>query len=638
VNAINKQTKTKVAIPQIENAVGEIVKNKTAQPTKDKPKPKAKQSHAPETSAMGATLHAAGVGFRVWAPHAKQVSVIGSFNDWDGTRNPLKSEENGNWFVDVPQAKAGDSYKFQLTTDQGELKRIDPYAREVTGSTGDGVVHDPAFDWEGDSFQIAPWNELVIYELHVGTFNDQVDDGAAAQFDSVAARLGHLKKLGVNAIQIMPVGEFAGDRSWGYNPAHIFSVELSYGGPLAFKRFVRRAHQQGMAVILDVVYNHLGPSDLDLWQFDGWSENGRGGIYFYNDDRAITPWGETRPNYGRGEVRQYLSDNVFMWLGEYHLDGLRYDCTQFIRSTDGSLANDIPEGWSLLQWLNEQISEQFPGRLTIAEDLQNNNWLTKTVGAGGAGFGSQWDANFVHPIRQAVITSNDQERSLSAIRDALCYRYNDDAFDRVIYSESHDEVANGSARVPQEINPEDPKGWYAQKRSTLAAALVFTAPGIPMLFQGQEFLEGEWFRDTVPLDWDQNDQYRGIVRLYRDLALLRLNRSGLTRGLCGQFTQVQHLNEQGKVIAFHRWDVGGAGDDVVVVANFLGEPQDGYQIGFPEQGVWKLRFNSDWQGYSEVFEGHPSYDATAEAGECDGMPCHAAISLAPYSVLIFSQG
>ena len=106
------------------------------------------------------------------------------------------------------------------------------------------------------------------------------------EFASVSARLGHLKKLGVNAIQIMPVAEFAGDRSWGYNPSHIFSVETAYGGPLAFKRFVKRAHQQGIAVILDVVYNHLGPSDLDLWQFDGWSENDRGGIYFYNDDRA----------------------------------------------------------------------------------------------------------------------------------------------------------------------------------------------------------------------------------------------------------------------------------------------------------------------------------------------------------------
>ena len=284
------------------------------------------------------------------------------------------------------------------------------------------------------------------------------------------------------------------------------------------------------------------------------------------------------------------------------------------------------------------VAEKFPGRITIAEDLQNNKWVTKKdVGAGGAGFGSQWDANFVHPIRQAVITSEDEQRSLSAIRDALCYRYNDDAFDRVIYSESHDEVANGKARVPQDVNPEDAKSWYSQKRSTLAAAMVFTAPGIPMLFQGQEFLEGNYFRDTVPVDWDQREEFHGILRLYRDLIRLRLNRDGFSRGLCGQFTQVYHLCDERKLIAYQRWDKGGPGDDVVVVANFLNEPQDGYVIGFPSAGTWKLRFNSDWQGYSDAFEGHWTGELVAQPGECDGLPFHGALYIGPYSVLIFSQ-
>lgn len=586
---------------------------------------------------MGAILHSQGVAFRVWAPHALQVSVIGSFNGWDGAKNPLHPEENGYWYTDVAEAHVGDPYKFLLITPQGEFQRVDPYAREVTSSVGNAIVHDPSFDWQGDDFHLAPWNELVIYELHVGTFNDQEDLDHPGKFPSVVARLGHLKKLGVNALQIMPVGEFAGDRSWGYNPAHIFSVEIAYGGPLAFKQFVKSAHQEGIAVILDVVYNHLGPSDLDIWKFDGWSENDRGGIYFYNDDRANTPWGETRPDYGRGEVRQYLLDNVMMWLEEYHVDGIRFDCTQFIRTVNGSREQDLPEGWSLLQWINSQVAQKYPGRITIAEDLQNNRWITKDVGAGGAGFGSQWDAIFVHPIRQAVVTPADEQRSLAAIRDALCYRYNDDAFDRVIYSESHDEVANGRSRVPQEISPDNPVGWYARKRSTLAAAMVFTAPGIPMLFQGQEFLEGEWFRDTVPVDWDQRDEFRGIVRLYRDLIRLRLNKDRFSRGLCGQFTQVHHLNEESKIIAFHRWDQGGAADDVMVVANFHHQPQDNYNIGFPVAGLWRLRFNSDWQGYSDDFQGHLSTDVVAEAGDYDGLPFHAALSIGPYSVLIFSQ-
>ena len=247
-------------------------------------------SNEAKIKGMGSILHTRGVAFRVWAPHAQRVSVIGSFNDWDGGRHPLQAEENGYWYANVAEAHVGDQYRFLLSTPNGEFKRIDPYAREVTSSVGNAIVHDPGFDWQWDDFQLAPWNELVIYELHVGTFNDQEDVDHPGKFGSVSARLGHLKRLGVNVIQVMPVGEFAGERSWGYNPAHIFSVEVAYGGPLAFKKFVKHAHQEGVAVILDVVYNHLGPGDLDLWQFDGWSENNRGGIYFYNDDRAKTPW------------------------------------------------------------------------------------------------------------------------------------------------------------------------------------------------------------------------------------------------------------------------------------------------------------------------------------------------------------
>ncbi len=462
-----------------------------------------KTSAETSIAGMGAIPHPGGVAFRVWAPHAQLVSVMGSFNAWNGDKNPMRAEDGGYWYADLADAHVGDEYRFLLTAEQGAFQRIDPYAREVTNSVGNAIVHDPSFDWAGDDFHPAPWNELVIYELHVGTFNDEEDTHLAGEFASVSARLGHLKKLGVNALQIMPVAQFAGDKSWGYNPSNIFSVDTDYGGPLAFKRFVKRAHKHGIAVILDLVYNHFGPSDLDLWQFDGWSENGFGGIYFYNDDRAHSPWGDTRPDYGRGEVRQFIFDNALMWLEEYRVDGIRLDSTMYIRTVDGCAERDLADGWTLLQWINGEIALRYPGRITIAEDLDNNKWLTKTVGAGGAGFGAQWDSNFVHPIRQAVITGDDEQRSLGAIRDAILYRYNDDAFERVIYSESHDEVANGKARVPQEINPRNPTDWYARKRSTLAAAMVFTAPGIPMLFQGQEFLEGEWFRDTVPVDWDQ---------------------------------------------------------------------------------------------------------------------------------------
>jgi 1,4-alpha-glucan branching enzyme len=588
---------------------------------------------------MGAIPHAKGVAFRVWAPHAEGVSVVGTFNEWDAARNPMTRENDaGYWYGDVPGAKFGDEYRFALKTPWGELSRIDPYAREVTNSVGNGVVHDPHFDWGEPYLKTPAWNEWVIYELHVGTFNDPTPhDDKPATFADVVKRFDHLKKLGVNCLQVMPVAEFAGDRSWGYNPAHIFAVESAYGGPRAFKEFVREAHRNGFAVILDVVYNHFGPSDLDLWRFDGWSENDAGGIYFYQDWRKETPWGDTRPDYGRAEVRQFIRDNALMWVEDYHVDGLRMDMTLYIRSVRADGEPNLPDGWTLLQWVNGEIREKHPNTLTVAEDLQHNDWMTKPVGAGGAGYGAQWDDQFVHPIRAAVIAASDEHRSMGAVATALQHRYNGDAFQRVIYSESHDEVANGRARVVHEIAPNDPNNWFAQKRSTLAAALVFTAPGIPMLFQGQEFLEGEWFRDTVPVDWDKSTEFRGIVRLYRDLIRLRLDRDGDTRGLCGQHIRIIRADEQAKVLAFHRWLSGGPGDDVVVVANFHREPREKYTLGFPAAGAWKLRINSDWKGYSTLFGDHPSADVTARPGECDGLPNHASVSVGPYTVLVFAR-
>ncbi|QDU21253.1 1,4-alpha-glucan branching enzyme GlgB [Urbifossiella limnaea] len=589
---------------------------------------------------MGAIPHAGGVAFRVWAPHAEAVSVVGTFNDFKPGTHPLSREnDEGYWYCDVPGAKVGAEYRFHLKTPAGELSRIDPYAREVTNSVGNGVVYDPrAFDWGDDHFPTPNWNELVIYELHVGTFNDtNPENDTPATFRDVIHRFDHLRRLGINCIQVMPVAEFPGDRSWGYNPAHVFAVESAYGGPNAFKEFVREAHRNGFAVILDVVYNHFGPGDLHLWRFDGWGEGDGGGIYFYQDWRSETPWGHTRPDYGRGEVRQFIRDNALMWLDEFRIDGLRMDMTLYIRSVRADGEPNLPDGWSLIQWINREVSEKFPGKITIAEDLQDNEWMTKKPDEGGAGYSAQWDARFVHPVREAIITPDDANRSMHALRDALELKYNNDAFQRVVYTESHDEVANGKARVPQEIDGGDPTGYWAQKRSTLGAALVFTAPGIPMLFQGQEFLEGEWFRDTVPVDWDKRDEFRGLVRLYRDLIRLRLNRAQQSKGLTGQHIHVSHVHDDMNMLAFRRWADGGPGDDVMIVANFHREPREGYTVGFPAAGTWKLLLNSDWAGYSELFTGYASADVVAEPGEYDGQPAHGTFGIGPYSVLIYGR-
>ncbi len=595
-------------------------------------------------SGMGAIPHAKGVAFRVWAPHAEKVYLIGSFNDWNETSTSLLSEQNGYWSIDVPGAKAGDEYRYMIHTPADwnlpPLSRIDPYARKVTNAAGNGIIYEPqAFDWGDNSFHMATGNELVIYEMHIGTFNVK-EKGHPGTFESAIEKFPYLKELGINAIEVMPIVEFAGDFSWGYNPAHPFAVESIYGGPDAFKLFVKAAHEQGIAVIVDVVYNHFGPGDLDLWRFDGWSENEKGGIYFYNDCRSETPWGDTRPDYGRDEVRQYLRNNALMWLEEYHADGLRWDMIIYIKSVDGNdgnPANDIPDGWKLMQWINVEIQQLFPGKISIGESLRNNPWVTKDVGAGGAGFNAQWDAEFVHPVRQAVIVRDDASRDVGVVSQAIEHRYDSDVFKRIIYTESHDEIANGSARVPEEIWPGKVDSWFSKKRSTLGGALVLTSPGIPMIFQGQELLEDRWFQDKDPIDWARIEGENGILSMYRDLIALRRNLSGVTRGLCGQNIHIYHVNNEAKVIAFHRWDVAGPHDSVVVVVNMTNDNRDGYVIGFPRPGLWKTRFNSDSYNYGANFANHPTPDVETRAEGSDGLPCSGEIGIGPYTVVIFSQ-
>ena len=591
---------------------------------------------------MGATPYEAdargpaGVAFRVWAPNADEVHLAGDFNGWSSTATRMLPEGNGNWAVDVRELDAGARYRYVLDNGPQHLWKNDPRAKEVTNSVGDSVVVDPDdFDWGNASYTTPAFNEMVVYEMHIGTFDAQV--GGPADFWDAIARIPYLVDLGVNVVELLPICEFAGDYSWGYNYAHPYAVEQIYGGLVGLKTFVRECHEAGIMVLLDVLYNHWGPSDLDVWRFDGWSQGPWGGIYFYNDGcNGPTPWGDTRPDYGRGEVRSYIRDNVMMWLDEVRVDGMRWDSTSNIRMGN---CGDIPDGWSLMQWVNNEVDASQPWKIIIAEDLFDapNEWITKDTGAGGAGFDSQWDALFVHPIRAAVEEPWDDNRDMWAVRNAITNYYNGEAFQRVIYTESHDEVANGRSRVPEDIWPGNAASYYSKKRSTLAGSLVFTSPGIPMMFMGQEFLEDGYFADDDPLDWNKLNLFPGIHQLYKDLIRMRRNLNGNTRGLLGNSTNVHHVNNGDKVVAFHRWDQGGPGDDVVVLSNFRNQGWSSYTIGFPRPGLWRVRFNSDWNGYDPGFGNWTTVDVTAAASPYDGMPYSASISFGPYTTVVFSQ-
>jgi 1,4-alpha-glucan branching enzyme len=592
-----------------------------------------------QTCPLGSTVlpENQGVAFRVWAPNADAVAVIGEFNDWDEDAAPMKRDDQGCWILIVASAREGHEYRYALRRGDDTFTRMDPRALKVTNSIGNGVVWTPPPLADCTREFVPPaMDALVIYELHIGTFRIN-DDNARGTFGSAIEQLPYLHDLGVNCIELMPVAEFAGDISWGYNPAHPWAVESCYGGPEGLRAFVDAAHAQGIAVILDVVYNHFGPGDLTLWQFDGWSHDDMGGIYFYNDDRAHTPWGSSRPDYGRGEVRTYIRDNAAMWLQVYGLDGLRWDATAYVRTKNGTEFDDLPDGWSLCQWLNEELKQIKPGCITIAEDLRDNPWVVKDTAGGGAGFSAQWDGGFVHPVRAVLTAVSDEERNLDAIVSALTHRHENDAFRRVVYSESHDEVANGKARLPTEIDPASADSYPARKRSSLGAVLSFTAPGIPMIFQGQEFLEDEWFRDQVPLDWEKLALHGSVHALYRDLMNLRRNLRGNTAGLTGQYIEVNHVDHGNKVVAFRRWREAGPADDVIVVLNFSTHPRTAYEVGVPTGGTWHVRFNSDSTAYSGDFSDQGATLAESRENPADGYTHRITIDIAPYSALILSQ-
>ncbi len=574
--------------------------------------------------------------FRVWAPNAKSVSIKGEFLK-EGDSMPMQPEENGYWAAVAQGVKPGQAYKFLIESQDGDiLEKNDPCARQIDASRWTSIVYDDtAFDWGDAEFQMPAWNELVLYELHIGTFHAK--DGKPGTFYTAAEKLDYLAGLGVNAIKVMPPAEFPGELSWGYNPSFPYAAESAYGGPDGLKHLIKEAHGKGIAVIIDVVYNHFGPMDMDLWRFDGWFEGEGGGIYFYNDERAKTPWGHTRPDYGRGEVRNYILNNALMWLGDFRADGIRVDSVSHIRSINGSAdpEMELPDGWLLLQELNKVVKEKYPWKITIAEDLMCNDWVTRHREEGGAGFDSQWDCQFVHPIRRVLTESHDEHRSMEEVARAVSFYYGGDAFNRIIYTESHDDVAEGSQRVPEEITPGDPDSWFAIKRSLLGVLLAAVSPGIPMIFQGQEFCFDREFQDTHPLDWSRAERYQGLVRMVGDAFRLRRNFDNKSRGLSGQNVEVLHMDDERNVLAFHRSDGdGGPGNSVVVIVNLGIDPLHGYTIPFPHAGHWDTLLNSASQEYHESFSniGIPGLETT-QSEEEDARPT-ALVDVGAYSVLV----
>lgn len=587
---------------------------------------------APADAPLGATPYPGGVVFRVWAPDAARVAVVGSFNAWSASADPLAAEaaQPGVFGGDVAGAAVGDEYAYAVTLADGTtVTRADPRARRL--ANGHGVVVDAqAYAWQTPTFTPPPVDDTVVYELHLGSFY-RPDPAVIGTWADAATKLDYLAALGVDAVEVMPPALCPGANTWGYNPSWPFATHDAYGGPDDARAFIDAAHARGIAVYIDVVHNHYS-SKTGLWCWDGdCLGSGNGGAWFYTDATLrATPWGP-RPDFSRPEVRDFIVDNARMWLDEYRADGLRWDSTISIRATTwGPSGIAIPDGASLLREVNDAVHTLGP-KLEIAEDLQTDDSITRPTSQGGAGFDTQWDAAFFHPVDDNLVTANDADRDMNAIAGAIAHQYNGVATERVVYTEDHDEVANGKSRIPEMISPGDAGSLVARQRSTLGAAIVMTSPGIPMIFMGQEFLQDGHFDGSTPLDWTRATTYAGILALYTDLIHLRR----ATPGLRGGHVSVFHVNNTAKVIAYRRWNAGG--DDVIVVANFSAKAFARYDLGLPRAGTWHVRFSSADRKYSADFAGTPTPDVATTTTARDGFAQMGSLQLGGYQVVVLAQ-
>ena len=561
---------------------------------------------------------------------------------------------NGIWTATIPAARPGQAYKLYLTPSSGgPLWRKDPRARQVrtqSDGTQASVIYDPAaFDWTGDNYDEPPWpNEIVMYEMHIGTYHDpNPGDGEPATFDDAILRLDYLQSLGINMIALMPVNEFGGRHSWGYNPTDLFAIEESYGGPDGLKRFVKAAHQRGMAVQVDVVHNHYDGTS-DLVNFDGPANP-----YFYTAPTglAMTKWGP-RPRFSDPNVRQFIADQIDMLLDEYKIWALRWDSprniTGYDSNDDGNPDTAIPEGATMMEQINASITARNLRYYSIAEDANVPG-----------NYHGHWEIAFHNYLLPQLLPRQTNGAFFPPFNTVLAdqtlpeFGFRMETKDppgfRVIFSDNHDKSgdlnqATDGMRLAHDFDAANPTSWFARKKSLLATAITLTSSGTPMLFMGQEQLADGLFGAYEILDWRRARRFPEIVRFHRDLINLRRNIGGQTRALTftglpqaddltGN-TKVLRLDEANKVMVYER-KTDSPAESIVVAVNFSAVDLV-VGFNFPSSGTWRCYLNTDLPLYGSDFRGIGlAHGATISAS---GPGNAASLTVPALSAIILGRG
>ncbi len=590
-----------------------------------------------------------GVCFAVWAPNARAVHVVGSFNQWDGTCHSMTAvERSGIWQLEIDEASPGDLYKFRITTSSGEvLLKSDPFARtaEISPDTA-SIIWQSTHTWQDSEWMAtrgvrqaldAP---MSVYEVHLGSWRRHAD-GAFMSYRELAPLLvEHLQATGFTHVEFLPVMEHPFFGSWGYQCTGYFAPSSRQGSPDDFKYLVDVLHQHGFGVLLDWVPSHFPEDPHGLARFDGTH------LYEHADPRkGFHPdWKSCIFNYDRHEVRSFLMSSARFWLDDYHIDGLRVDAVASMLYLDYSRGEGewIPNEYggrenlgaiTFLKRLNEAMYLDFPDIHMIAEESTAWPQVTRPTSIGGLGFGMKWDMGWMHdtlhylerdPIHR---THHHNELTFRAM-----YAWSE----QYMLALSHDEVVHGKGSLYRKMHGD---AWQKMAHLRLLYGWMYAQPGKKLLFMGSEFAQDSEWNHDAELDWQalEDDSTRqAMLDWVRSLNELYSARQALHRSDFNPdgFQWIEADDADRSVFAFSRKNLEGDGaDELVIIANFTPVVRHDYILGVPSHiATWQVLLNSDEEkfGGSGVTPG----DLEVMHRETHGHTRALCLTLPPLSILL----
>jgi 1,4-alpha-glucan branching enzyme len=551
-----------------------------------------------------------GVRFAVWAPNAERVSVVGTFNHWDGRYHPMSVRGgSGIWELFVPELGAGELYKYEIYTREGGVLRLksDPYGAtfEQRPATAGITIAPSTFGWDDAAWLMQrarrDWltEPMSVYEVHLGSWR-RTADGNFMGYREIAEQLAaYVKDLNFTHVELMPITEHPFDDSWGYQCTGYFAPTSRHGSPDDLRAFVAELHRNGIGVLLDWVPGHFPKDDHALARFDGTA------LYEYGDWQKgeHADWGTLVFNYTRHEVQSFLLSSAICWLEDFHFDGLRVDAVASMLYLDYSRephewspnvhgGNENLEAIEFLKRLNQTTHVTCPGTITVAEESTAWPKVSRPTYDGGLGFTFKWNMGWMHDTLSYFSKDPVHRRHHhSLLTFGPIYAFTEN----FVLPLSHDEVVHGKRSLLDKMPGDD---WQRFANLRLLFTFQWTYPGKKLLFMGGEFGQPREWNHHDSLPWHLADQPRhaGIRALVRDLnriyrstpALHRLDHDG------AGFQWLSWQDEAHSVLSFLR----KAGDDhAVVVLNFTPVPREGYRVGVPRPGLYREILSSDSQYY-----------------------------------------